>query len=163
MVLTYIPLDLPGKLYRSPMPFARFDPDEEAFNQFLEAGITTVVMLIEEGEDQYRAGRDLKALYLQNGMEVIHFPIADFDTPEDKHLLDEALQQVLEKAQRGENIAVHCFAGRGRTGMFLALLVRQILGVGGEEAIATLRDYFPAVETKAQEQLVINYEFPKAE
>jgi protein-tyrosine phosphatase len=161
MKLTYIPFDLPGKLYRSPMPFARFDVDNEVFDQFQEEGIGAVVMLIEEGEDLYHAGRDLKALYQDNGMEVIRFPIVDFDTPEDTRQLEETLEQVLEKALHGEHIAVHCFAGRGRTGMFMALLARRILGVGGREAIDYLRRFFPAVETDAQEQLVIDYQPPE--
>ena len=161
MSLTYIPFDLPGRLFRSPMPFARFDQGKDVFDQYLEAGITTVVMLIEEGEDQYHAGRDLTALYTQHEINVIQFPIADFDTPEDLSELENHLQTVLKKAEEGEYIAVHCFAGRGRTGMFLALLARRILGVDGKSAISYLRQFFPAVETFAQELLVINYQAPE--
>jgi protein-tyrosine phosphatase len=160
MSLTRIPFDLPGKIYRSPMPFARFDADKQLFDQYLEAGITTVVMLIEEREDQAHAGLNLKTLYRQNGMEIIHYPIVDFDTPEEDDNLENALQQVLKKAHEGENIAVHCFAGRGRTGLFLALLARRIMGIDGKTAIAFLRRYFPAVETAAQERLVQNYNPP---
>lgn len=161
MSLTFIPLEIPGKLYRSPMPFASFDPEDLVFDQYLQAGITTVVMLIEEGEDQYHAGRDLAALYRRHGMDVIHFPIVDFDTPEDENQLEDNLQVVLNKAYDGEHIAVHCFAGRGRTGMFLGLLTRRIMGIGGREAIAFLREYFPAVETAAQEDMVIRYQLPE--
>lgn len=161
MSLIYVPFDLPGKLFRSPMPFARFDAGKNVFDQYLEAGISTVVMLIEEGEDQYHAGLDLKALYAQHEIEAIQFPIADFDTPEDLTLLENHLQTVLKKAEDGEHIAVHCFAGRGRTGMFLALLARRIMGVDGKTAITYLRQFFPAVETFAQELLVNNYEAPE--
>lgn len=161
MSLIQIPFDLPGKLYRSPMPFAHFDPDNDVFDQYLEEGISTVVMLIEEGEDQYHAGRDLKALYNEHKIDVIQFPIADFDTPDDQQQLEINLKQVLEKVHNGEHIAVHCFAGRGRTGFFLALLARRIMEVDGVTAISYLRRYFPAVETPAQEQLVINYQMPE--
>jgi protein-tyrosine phosphatase len=143
------------------MPFARFDPGKDVLDQYLEAGITTVVMLIEEGEDQYHAGRDLTELYSQHEINVIQFPIADFDTPEDLSELENHLQTVLRKAENGEHVAVHCFAGRGRTGMFLALLTRRILGVDGKSAISYLRQFFPAVETFAQELLVINYTAPE--
>ena len=160
-MLTYIPFEIPGKLYRSPMPFARFDPANQVFEQFLEEGIDTVVMLIDEGEDQFHAGRDLTALYQQSGMQVVHLPIVDFDTPEDSCQLEETLNLVLNEAQHGKHIAVHCFAGRGRTGMFLALLARRIMGIGGQEAIAYLRNFFPAVETAAQEKLVIDYQLPE--
>lgn len=161
MSLINIPYNLPGKLYRSPMPFSHFDPEKSIFDQYLEAGITTVVMLIEEGEDFYRAGRDLKALYKQHNLDVIQYPIADFDTPKDQNLLENTLQQVIQKANNGEHVAVHCFAGRGRTGLFLALLTRRIMGVDGETAISYLRKYFPAVETSDQEKLVKNYQPPK--
>lgn len=161
MSLIEIPLDIPGKLYRSPMPFAHFDPDNSVFDQYLEAGITTVVMLLEDGEDQYHAGRDLKTLYAQHEIQVIQFPIPDFDTPEDQNQLEHHLQQVLRMANNGEHIAVHCFAGRGRTGFFLALLARHIMGVDGKTAITYLRRFFPAVETAAQEQLVITYRIPE--
>jgi protein-tyrosine phosphatase len=161
MSLTYIPFDLPGKLYRSPMPFGRFDPEDKVFDQYLEAGITSVVMLIEEGEDLQHAQRDLKALYAQNGIKVIHFPIVDFDTPDDNQELEDNLQLVLQRVNQGEHIAIHCFAGIGRTGLFLALLARRILNIDGQQAITYLRQYFRAVETAAQEQLVIDYQPPE--
>jgi protein-tyrosine phosphatase len=161
MSLTHIPFDLPGKLFRSPMPFAHFDPHKDVFDQYLEAGITTVVMLIEDGEDQYHAGRDLKALYTKHKIEVIQFPIADFDTPEDQNQLESHLKQIMKKTEDGEHIAIHCFAGRGRTGMFLALLTRRIMDVDGDKAISYLRQFFPAVETAAQEQLVSEYQTPE--
>ena len=161
MSLTYIPFDLPGKLYRSPMPFARFDYDNTIFDQYLEAGINCVVMLIEEDEDKLLAERDLKSLYAQNGIDVIHYSIVDFGTPEDSQELEDHLQLVLKRVNQGEHIAVHCFAGQGRTGMFLALLARKILKIDGDEAISFLRQHFQAVETEAQQQLVIDYQPPE--
>ena len=38
--------------------------------------------------------------------------------------------------------------------MFLALLARKTLGIGGQEAIDWVRQFFPAIETRAQEKLV---------
>ncbi|NIV11540.1 MAG: hypothetical protein GWN62_09730, partial [Aliifodinibius sp.] len=93
-----------------------------------------------------------------HGLNVIHFPIVDFDTPDDMGALKDVLNDVVEKASEGENIAVHCFAGRGRTGMFIALLTRIIREMGGKEAIDWVRQYFPAIETKEQEHIVINYD-----
>jgi protein-tyrosine phosphatase len=113
-------------------------------------------MLVSEGEDQVHAGLDLKALYQTAGMDVIQFPIQDFDTPEDHTALDDTLKQVISLAEEGKNVAVHCFAGRGRTGMFLAMMARRVLGLGGEQAIAWARQYFPAVETDAQARMVID-------
>jgi len=155
--LIEIPFNLSGKIYRSPMPFALFDDQKSALNEYLEAGINTVVMLIEPGEDLKHTKQNLEIVYAEQGIGVIRFPIVDFDTPEDMGALTNVLHEVREKAENGEKIAVHCFAGRGRTGMFIALLARLMLGMEGQEAIDWVRQYFQAIETTAQEQVVIGF------
>ena len=155
--LNEIPLGLSGKLFRSPMPFARFDEGKTTFQEYLDAGINTVVMLVEEGEDLHYTGKDLKEEYARHQMAVIHYPIPDFDTPEAGAEFKATLQDVAARCQDGENVAVHCFAGRGRTGLFIALLSRKILGLEGQESIIFVRQFFPAVETQAQEKLVRDF------
>ena len=152
--LVPIPLGLKGNVYRSPMPFAAFDHGQTTLSEYLNAGIDTVVMLTEDGEDLQRAGQDLGQTYAGHQIETIRYPIVDFDTPEDHKALLTVLDDVIQRAEEGKNIAVHCFAGRGRTGMFLALLARKTLGIGGQEAIDWVRQFFPAIETRAQEKLV---------
>jgi protein-tyrosine phosphatase len=140
------------------MPFAAFDHQTTTMNEYLQAGINLVVMLTEPGEDLKYTNFTLKQVYAEHGIDTIHFPIVDFDTPEDLGALEKVLRDVIEKANRGENIAVHCFAGRGRTGMFVALLTRLVLGIEGQEAIDWVRQYFPAIETHSQEQIVIEFD-----
>jgi len=159
--LTLIPFDLLGKIHRSPMPFAAFDVDYSTLDEYIQAGIDTVVMLIEPGEDLRRANMDLRRVYAENEISVLHYPIVDFDTPEDHNGLMDLLQQVIERAKQGENIAIHCFAGRGRTGMFIALLSRILLKLDGWKAIDWVRQYFPAIETMEQEQVVIDFDLGK--
>lgn len=156
MNLIEIPFGLPGKIYRSPMPLAAFDEGQTTLHEYDQAGIDTVVMLTASGEDLFHAGVDLNARYTETGLAVIHFPIQDFATPENLSALDQTLQQVLAAARSGRKIAIHCYAGRGRTGLFIALLARRILGLGGEEAVAWVRQYFPAIETQAQIEMVLN-------
>lgn len=152
--LVPIPLGLSGQVYRSPMPFAAFDDGKTTFSEYLDAKINTVVMLTEVGEDLRHAGKDLAQTYADHQIETVRFPITDFDTPEDHSSLLDTLDEVLQRAERGENIAVHCFAGRGRTGLFIALLARKVLNLEGQEAIDWVRKIFPAIETQEQEQLV---------
>ena len=148
----------PGVVYRSPMPFALFDRQATALEEFRQASVDTVVMLTEAGEDKLRSGLDLRKVYEENNMTVIHYPIVDFATPEDQTELKAVVSQVSQLVRQGNRIAVHCFAGQGRTGMFIALLGRQVLGLGGDEAIKWVREHFKAIETKAQEEIVRDYQ-----
>ena len=89
------------------------------------------------------------------GFEVIHLPIRDFGVPSNSDLV-RAVNAVIAHAQAGRNIAIHCSAGIGRTGLFVALLAKQVLSFSGEEAIAWIRKYIPgAVETAEQRQIVV--------
>lgn len=154
--LIHLPYGLAGAIYRSPMPFGAFDIDATTLGEFRQAGIDLIVMLTTPEEDLARAGRDLEAFYLKEGYQVIRLPIVDFDVPEDNIGLDTTLKETIARAEEGKNIAIHCYAGRGRTGMFAALLARRILELDGVEAIAWTRQFFPAIETEDQALMVIH-------
>ena len=154
-LLTELPLPLPGRIFGSPMPFGDFDPEGEALLKYGEEEVSVIVVLAEEEEILRKAGRDLKALYRKEGFEVIHIPTPDFNVPS-KEILEEGVKRTIEKARAGRNIAIHCHAGIGRTGLFAALLAKALLGLSGEEAIQWVRRYIPgAVEAKEQRQRVI--------
>jgi len=155
MSLTELPFDLQGNIFRSPMPFGNYDPSGEAFQEFKQKNISTIVLLAEDQECEQKAGRNLREFYKQEGFRVIHFPIPDFGIPS-KEDLEHFVQKTIECAKKGHNIVIHCSAGRGRTGLFAAYLAKQILGLSGEEAINWVRQYIDgAVETDEQKQLII--------
>jgi hypothetical protein len=91
---------------------------------FQENNISVVVLLAEEQEILKRTGRDLKTLYLTGELEVIHLPIPDFDVPE-KEELEKVLDLTLSHTKAGRNIVIHCHAGIGRTGLFVAHLATR--------------------------------------
>jgi protein-tyrosine phosphatase len=156
MFLTELPFHLPGRIFRSPMPFSVYDPRGNSLLQFKRENGSLIVLLAEEEECMERTGRNLKALYLQEGFQVIHFPIPDFDVPS-KEDLEEVVKKTVEHAQVGKNILIHCHAGLGRTGLFVAYLARRVLGLSSEEAIHWTRKYIPhALETDEQSQMVID-------
>lgn len=157
MTLTLLPFNLTGNIYRSPMPYSSYDSGEEVYPAYQEAGIQVVVVLAEREECLDNAGRDLLKLYERDGLRVIHAPVRDFGTP-DPGIIEPAVQEVIRAAQSGKHVAVHCHAGIGRTGTFLACLACDVFGWEGDQAVAWVRQYVPgAVETSAQQTWVREY------
>lgn len=154
---TELPLDLSGKVYRSVMPYGFSDPGGEIYPAYIAAQISAVVVLVDIDEMVRIAGRNLIPLYQQQGWNVLHLPIKDYGIP-DEDLLSQAVESMLDLAQEGENIAIHCSGGLGRSGMLAACMAKRVFGIAGEQAIAWVRRYIPeAVETKEQMQLVVDF------
>ena len=158
MSVIELPFGLPGRIFRSPMPYGPYDPQGTALRRFRQEQITLIVLLASDDECIHKAGRHLRTLYQQEGWQVLSLPIPDFGVPA-KADLERAVQSTIEQARAGKHIAVHCSAGIGRTGLFTACLAKHVLGLSGEEAIVWIRRYIPgAVETSIQRQLVIGYD-----
>jgi protein-tyrosine phosphatase len=152
--LTELDFGTPGRVYRGPMPFGPYDSDGLLFQVYRANAISTVVVLAEAEECLRKTGQDLLAFYREQGLEVIHCPIPDLAIPQWQPFED-ALLGVSEKARTGQNTVVHCSAGIGRTGFFMACLAHQLLGLDGDSAILWVRQAIPtAVETKEQKQFV---------
>ena len=155
--LTELPFSLPGRVYRSPMPFSSYDSRQEILDDYLRQEVRVVVVLAEDGEMLVQTGRDLRAEYLAHGLQVIYSPLPDFGAPEDGQIAS-ALDEALAAARAGQNLAIHCHAGIGRTGLFAACLARRVFGMDGTQAIAWVRQYIPgAVESQEQRAYVLSF------
>ncbi len=155
--LTELPFGLPGKIYRSPMPFRPGDEYGELLNQFQQAGIQVVVVLLPRQEYLQKSGRDLIQIYHQAGMQTVEMPVQDFTVPEPL-LLDKAIEETSSLARSGKNIVVHCYAGFGRTGTFMACMAERLLNKSSKEAIEWVRQFVPpALENEDQIRFVSEY------
>ncbi|GEM_PF-393970 len=127
-----------------------WDSLEYDLDELRREGVTALVTLTEDALDAH--------VVRLAGLEYLHVPIEDFQAPslaQIREFVDFARERI-ERPQGA--VAVHCFAGRGRTGCMLACyLVAD--GLEAEDAISTVRRLRPgSLETYIQEQAVHIYQ-----
>lgn len=158
-MLTRLPYQVPGRIFRSPLPFGPFDRTQSLWDEYRREGIDLVVVLVEKQEYLVYTGGDLVQRYRDQGWDVIHVPIPDHGLPPDRGRFIAALHQALGTAEQGRSLVAHCLAGIGRTGMFLAGLARLDQGWSGQRAVNWVREYVPgAVENAGQQRFVESLE-----
>lgn len=153
-MITELPFSLPGRVYRSPMPYSSYDPSGDLLPAYLDAELSVVVVLAGLEEIDRHAKTDLLDAYARNKLEVIHFPIVDYDIP-NRDRLAPIIDQVIRIARISQNAAIHCHAGLGRTGLFAACMAQKVFDISGSESIEWVRAQLPgAIETEEQENFV---------
>jgi protein-tyrosine phosphatase len=140
----------PGRTYRRLLA-----PDLATLG---EAGVTTLLLLVEDAELERFGDRDIVAQAAQVGILVVRRPLADGAAPATAAEMDEILAVVGDARARGD-VAVACMGGVGRTGMVVACAL-VAAGHRADIAIQRVRQvrHPEAVETEEQVRFVDAYE-----
>lgn len=117
-------------------------------------GCIVLVSLVSDRELDLLRIADLPERSAERGLRVIRFPSGDFSTPDSIEEVVSLTAEIIRIARRGGMVAIHCWAGLGRTGLVAACcLVAR--GLSSSDAIAAVRRCRPrAIENSDQEEFI---------
>lgn len=90
---------------------------------------------------------------------MIELPIHDFSVPRNTARAHEVVWLVLNRLAEKDAVYVGCMGGKGRTGLFLALLAK-VMDVPYPIEYVRYHYYARAIENKMQERYIEDYESP---
>lgn len=71
-----------------------------------------------------------------SGLTYLKCPLVDGDTVPDPDVTLRLARLVAELISEGHRVLVHCTFGRNRSGLMVALIVREVLGLDGAQGVA---------------------------
>ncbi|MGH7258041.1 MAG: protein-tyrosine phosphatase family protein [Nitrospiraceae bacterium] len=140
--MTEFPLDLPGRVFGSAMPFGIYDQEHRIFEELKRQTISVVVILAEDHKCLEQTGRNLPVLYSEHNLGIISLPICNYGVPA-QGPLEQAIATTIEHARFKHNALIHCSAGIGRTAFFAAFLAMRVLKLSGRKASRWIGDCYP--------------------
>lgn len=124
--------------------------------EIIDWGANGVLCLVEPHELVLNKVEALPAAVQDAGMWWKHLPIIDMDIPnqEFENVWAVEGERIRHALRIGERVAIHCYAGLGRTGMMAARILVEF-GVEPEQAIRLVRrDNRRRIQTHGQASLV---------
>jgi len=131
--LTTVPVELPGVAPADPptelLPGRLWQGGCPVDFDWVRAQGITVVVDIADADAHPPAGAT-------EGLAYLKVPLVDADDVPDPVLVQHLARMVAALIAEGRTVLVHCTFGRNRSGLVAALVVREVLGVPGAEALA---------------------------
>ena len=123
-------------------------PSSDDLRELKRQGIDVIISL--------SSGTPSRELLEELSLKHHHFPMSDMSAPE-VGLVERFVGILEHELDQGQNVAVHCGAGLGRTGTLLACyFVNE--GLSADEAIQRVRKHRPgSIESHQQEEAVHRY------
>ena len=131
--LFWIPGPWTGKLAIAARPRGADWLDDEA-SGWRRAGLSVVVSLLEEDEAAELGLAHEDQAAASNGIRFVSFPIPDRGVPSSRQRAVALLADLVAALDDGNNVAIHCRQGIGRSGLIAAGAL-VIAGMGGNRAI----------------------------
>lgn len=133
-----------GKLIFTPCPGTKDSSLVDALATLKQAGASAVISLMPVSELAANGAEDIGKQCQVQDMAWFHLPVADEQVPlEDFGQGWKASKQsILERLNAGQDIAIHCKGGSGRTGLIAARIMIEA-GIPRADAIALVQTLRP--------------------
>lgn len=133
-----------GKLIFTPCPGTKDSSLVDSLATLKQAGASAVISLMPTSELATNGAEDIGKQCQAQDMAWFHLPVADEQVPlEDFGQGWKASKQsILERLNAGQDIAIHCKGGSGRTGLIAARIMVEA-GIPRADAIALVQALRP--------------------
>jgi len=153
--ITIIPNEIKWNIYRSPMPFGRYEINYgDVLKSWLENEIDIVVSTNPVSEFIEKSGRNRIKEIKKSGLDIIHFPINDRDVPIFSKLI-RLIDKLVFELKQMKNIVIHCSAGIGRTGTIIACIIISSGKFSVDQALNLLFGLTPKIGPENEKQISI--------
>jgi protein-tyrosine phosphatase len=128
---------------------------EDEIQGWRRAGVDGVVSLLTPPENKDLQLNLEESLSRSHGLRFIRFPVEDRSVPISRDEAATVIAQVDDLLRQGQNVAIHCRQGIGRSGMFAAALLATN-GRSPDEAMELISQVrgLPVPETPEQREWV---------